>query len=120
VAFSVIITAVSLECGYSASAIRERIYAGDAGYGILLHTGTPDSEGTLGGAGPGGTQDRNASAQCARVGPTLLERPGLCAPSAGFAEYSFYFLVSFTLAKDVSLPPFSLSMSQLQVSAPLL
>ena len=44
-----LITAVSLECGYSASAIRERIYAGDAGYGILLHTGTPDSEGTLGG-----------------------------------------------------------------------
>jgi Domain of unknown function (DUF1998) len=44
-----LITAVSLECGYSASAIRERIYAGDAGYGILLYTGTPDSEGTLGG-----------------------------------------------------------------------
>lgn len=44
-----LITAVSLECGYSASAIRERIYAGDSGYGILLHTGTQDSEGTLGG-----------------------------------------------------------------------
>jgi hypothetical protein len=44
-----LITAVSLDCGYSASSIRERIYAGDAGYGILLHTGTPDSEGTLGG-----------------------------------------------------------------------
>jgi hypothetical protein len=44
-----LITAVSLECGYSASSIRERIYAGDSGYGILLHTGTPDSEGTLGG-----------------------------------------------------------------------
>jgi hypothetical protein len=44
-----LITAVSLECGYSASSIRERIYVGDAGYGILLHTGTPDSEGTLGG-----------------------------------------------------------------------
>jgi hypothetical protein len=44
-----LITAVSLECGYSASAIRERIYAGDFGYGILLHTGTTDSEGTLGG-----------------------------------------------------------------------
>jgi hypothetical protein len=29
-----LITAVSLECSYSASAIRERIYAGDAGYGI--------------------------------------------------------------------------------------
>ena len=44
-----LITAVSLECGYSASSIRERIYAGESGYGILLCTGTPDSEGTLGG-----------------------------------------------------------------------
>jgi hypothetical protein len=44
-----LITAVSLECGYSASSIRERIYAGTSGYGILLSTGTPDSEGTLGG-----------------------------------------------------------------------
>lgn len=45
-----LITAVSLECGYSSSAIRERIYAfSDIGYGILLHTGTSGSEGTLGG-----------------------------------------------------------------------
>ena len=44
-----LITAVSLECGYSASSIRERIYAGEAGYGILLYTGSPGSEGTLGG-----------------------------------------------------------------------
>ena len=44
-----LITQVSLECGYSSSAIRERVYAGDAGYGILLYTGSPDSEGTLGG-----------------------------------------------------------------------
>ncbi len=44
-----LITAVSLECGYSASSIRERIYAGESGHGILLYTGTPDSEGTLGG-----------------------------------------------------------------------
>jgi hypothetical protein len=44
-----LITAVSLECGYAASSIRERIYASDAGYGILLYTGTPGSEGTLGG-----------------------------------------------------------------------
>jgi Domain of unknown function (DUF1998) len=44
-----LITAVSLECGYSASAIRERIYAGDYGYGILLYTGSSGSEGTLGG-----------------------------------------------------------------------
>lgn len=43
------ITAVSLDCGYSATAIKERVYAGDSGYGILLYTGTPGSEGTLGG-----------------------------------------------------------------------
>jgi hypothetical protein len=45
-----LITAVALECGYPASSIRERIYAlPDIGYGVLLYTGTADSEGTLGG-----------------------------------------------------------------------
>ncbi len=44
-----LVTAVSLECGYAASSIRERVYAGSSGYGILLHTGTPGAEGTLGG-----------------------------------------------------------------------
>ncbi|MGM0578736.1 MAG: DrmB family protein [Myxococcota bacterium] len=48
-----LITQLSLECGYSASAIRERIYCETAGdtpmAGILLKTGTPGSEGTLGG-----------------------------------------------------------------------
>jgi hypothetical protein len=45
-----IITAVALECGYPASAIRERIYAiPGIGYGVLLYTGTSGSEGTLGG-----------------------------------------------------------------------
>ncbi|HEY8504446.1 MAG TPA: DUF1998 domain-containing protein, partial [Gemmataceae bacterium] len=44
-----LLTAVSLECGYPASSIRERVYALEAGYGILLYTGSPDAEGTLGG-----------------------------------------------------------------------
>ena len=45
-----LITAISLECGYPASSIRERIYAiSNIGYGILLYTGSPDAEGTLGG-----------------------------------------------------------------------
>jgi hypothetical protein len=44
------ITAVSLECGYPASSIRERIYSiPDIGYGVLLYTGSADAEGTLGG-----------------------------------------------------------------------
>jgi hypothetical protein len=44
-----LITAVALDCGYAASSIRERIYVGNAGYGILLYTASPDAEGTLGG-----------------------------------------------------------------------
>jgi Domain of unknown function (DUF1998) len=44
-----LITAVSLECGYPASSIKERIYCSKHGYGILLYTGSPDAEGTLGG-----------------------------------------------------------------------
>jgi hypothetical protein len=49
-----LITAISLECGYGASAIRERLYCAgpDASLpmaALLLSTGTPGSEGTLGG-----------------------------------------------------------------------
>jgi hypothetical protein len=44
-----LLTTVALECGYSASSIRERIYSGQQGYGILLYTGSTGSEGTLGG-----------------------------------------------------------------------
>jgi hypothetical protein len=45
-----LLTAVSLECGYPASSIRERIYClPNIGYGVMLFTGTPDAEGTLGG-----------------------------------------------------------------------
>jgi len=49
-----LIGALSLEAGYAAASIRERIYARDAGpqasmAGILLYTAATDSEGTLGG-----------------------------------------------------------------------
>ncbi len=45
-----LVTSISLECGYPASSIRERIYAiPDVGFGVLLFTGTTDAEGTLGG-----------------------------------------------------------------------
>ncbi len=42
-----------MRCGYPASSIRERIYVDPQGgrYGILLYTGSPDAEGTLGHAG---------------------------------------------------------------------
>lgn len=49
-----LVTAISLECGYAASAIRERIYCSRAGEeppmaAILLATGSSGTEGTLGG-----------------------------------------------------------------------
>ncbi|WP_141731406.1 DUF1998 domain-containing protein [Oligoflexus tunisiensis] len=45
----ILISAVSLECGYPASSIKERIYCSPNAYGILLYTSSPDAEGTLGG-----------------------------------------------------------------------
>jgi hypothetical protein len=49
-----LLSAISLECGYAASALRERIYCAPADApvpmaAILVSTGTPGSEGTLGG-----------------------------------------------------------------------
>lgn len=46
-----LLQSLALRCGYPASSLRERIYAdAKAGrYGLLLYTGSPDAEGTLGG-----------------------------------------------------------------------
>jgi uncharacterized protein DUF1998 len=48
-----VIRQLSLDCGYSASSVRERIYSSTdpkrAMAGILLYTASPDSEGSLGG-----------------------------------------------------------------------
>ena len=46
-----LIQSLAMRCGYPASSIRERIYVdADAGhFGVLLYTGSPDAEGTLGG-----------------------------------------------------------------------
>lgn len=46
-----LLTAISLECGYPPSSLRERVYAWQpkGQYGILIYTGSPDAEGTLGG-----------------------------------------------------------------------
>lgn len=46
-----LIQSLAMRSGYPASSIRERIYVDVDGsrYGILLYTGTPDADGTLGG-----------------------------------------------------------------------
>ena len=47
----ILIQSLAMNCGYPASSIRERIYFDAMGerYGILLYTGSPDADGTLGG-----------------------------------------------------------------------
>ncbi|MDT0308370.1 DUF1998 domain-containing protein [Streptomyces sp. DSM 44917] len=44
-----LITEWSLDCGYPASALRERLYVDDDMAGVLLYTATSDSAGSLGG-----------------------------------------------------------------------
>lgn len=44
-----LIRTIALECGYNATSLSERIYAGPGRAGILIYTAVPDAEGTLGG-----------------------------------------------------------------------
>lgn len=50
-----LIRTISIDCGYSSSALRERLYISEPGakgpvmHGVLIYTGSPDSEGSLGG-----------------------------------------------------------------------
>jgi hypothetical protein len=44
-----LLSAIAVECGYPASSLRERVYALNGRFGILIYTGSSDAEGTLGG-----------------------------------------------------------------------
>jgi hypothetical protein len=44
-----LIKGMSMKSGYSSSALHERIYSSDDMSGILIYTGAPDAEGSLGG-----------------------------------------------------------------------
>lgn len=78
-----LITSIAMECGYSASAIRERIYCGPYKddktemSGILLYTGTVGSEGTLGGLVEQGPRLREHLARALRAG-SLCSNDPLC------------------------------------------
>lgn len=52
---------LTLDCGYSSTALRERLYVGDGDTpmaGLLIYTATTDDDGTLGGLQREGTPDR--------------------------------------------------------------
>lgn len=46
-----LLQSLAMRCGYPTSSLRERIYADTAAgrFGVLVYTGSPDAEGTLGG-----------------------------------------------------------------------
>ncbi|MFN3202785.1 MAG: DrmB family protein [Bradymonadia bacterium] len=54
----VLINVLSLECGYSSASLKERVYAEPGQNGILIYTGTVDSDGSLGGLLRQGAPDR--------------------------------------------------------------
>jgi uncharacterized protein DUF1998 len=82
-----LIRELALECGYTASSLRERIYANGRSddepmAGILIYTAAADSEGTLGGLVSLGEPDE--------LGPLLgnaLERAQLCSSDPLCAEH---------------------------------
>lgn len=88
-----LLTAISLECGYAASAIRERIYCtppvgDDPGMaGLLLYTGTTGSEGTLGGLVEEGRRIRHHLREAYGLGRLCSNDP-VCAAHDPAAEAS--------------------------------
>jgi hypothetical protein len=56
---------LSLECGYSSSALRERLYTGSDMCGLLIYTASSDSDGSLGGLVQQGQRDRFAQTMLA-------------------------------------------------------
>ena len=76
-----LIQSLSMQCGYPASSLRERIYAEEGRYGLLIYTGSPDAEGTLGGLVQ---QARRIDEHLTRA----LEAGGLCSNDPTCAEHA--------------------------------
>ena len=78
-----LVSAISLECGYAASALRERVYCAPASAetpmaAILLSTGSAGTEGTLGGLIEQGRKIRSHLRQAFEFG-TLCSNDPVCA-----------------------------------------
>jgi hypothetical protein len=75
-----LLTAISLECGYPPSSLRERIYAWEptGQFGILIYTGSPDAEGTLGGLVEAGKRIKTHMARALELGRLCSNDP-VCA-----------------------------------------
>ena len=85
-----LIQSLAMRCGYPASSIRERIYADVHAerFGILLYTGSPDAEGTLGGLVQEARHIEDHLLLALRIG-TLCSNDPICAhhaPGASMEE----------------------------------
>lgn len=83
-----LMTAIVLECGYPSSAVRERVYANEGQFGILIYTSSSDAEGTLGGLIQAGRDIRRHLAVALESGALCSNDP-ICAqhvPSENDAE----------------------------------
>ena len=80
-----LIRSLAMRCGYPASSIRERVCVEDGAqgvrYGILLYTGTPDAEGTLGGLVQQARHIEDHFADALRMGALCSNDP-ICAQHA--------------------------------------
>lgn len=78
-----LIQSLSMRSGYPASSIRERVYADGLAerFGILLYTGSPDAEGTLGGLVQQGRHIEDHLAQALQSGGLCSNDP-ICAQHA--------------------------------------
>lgn len=78
-----LIQSLAMRCGYPASSIRERIYSDEPSgrFGLLLYTGTPDAEGTLGGLVQQARHIEEHLAQALRAG-TLCSHDPICSQHA--------------------------------------
>lgn len=85
-----LIRELSLSCGYSSNSIREKIYSGPDMCGILLYTGSPDSDGSLGGIIQQGRKDQfhNLLKQAIERGKICSSDP-LCSESENIVENKF-------------------------------
>lgn len=73
-----LIQSLAMRCGYPATSIRERIYVEEGGFGVLLYTGSPDAEGTLGGLVQQGRHIEDHLADALRMGQLCSNDP-ICA-----------------------------------------
>jgi hypothetical protein len=76
-----LLTVIALDCGYPSSALRERVYSANEQYGILIYTGSSDSQGTLGGLVQAGREIK-------RYMLLALERAMLCSNDPICAHHS--------------------------------